>query len=154
MKKKNFINYCGLLGVAAFISYGFVEIKPLKVGGRISIEANCCMEWNRNTISYWGCRNLFLLMYGLVICCFAAARDGLDKTIQAAVDGSCIPGIFPLISIPTIVGCIGAAMIIVAAVATPIAKSQRMREIWFYVMSSGVMLKVVVMELARIIQFI
>ena len=40
--------------------------------------------WNRNTISYWGCRNLFLLMYGLVICCFAAARDGLDKTIQAA----------------------------------------------------------------------
>ena len=43
-KKKNFINYCGLLGVAAFISYGFVEIKPLKVGGRISIEANCCME--------------------------------------------------------------------------------------------------------------
>ena len=85
-------------------------------------------------------------MYGLVICCFAAARDGLDKTIQAAVDGSCIPGIFPLISIPTIVGCIGAAMIIVSAVATPIAKSQRMREIWFYVMSSGVMLKVVVME--------
>lgn len=23
---------------------GFVEIKPLKVGGRTSIEANCCME--------------------------------------------------------------------------------------------------------------
>ena len=45
--------------------------------------------WNRNTISFWGRRNLFLLMYGLVICCFAAARDGLDKTIQAAVDGSC-----------------------------------------------------------------
>ena len=46
------------------------------------------------------------------------------------------------------------AMIIVAAVATPIAKSQRMREIWSYVMSSGVILKAVVMELARIIQFI
>lgn len=45
--------------------------------------------WNRNTISYWGCRNLFLLMYGLVICCFAAARDGLDKTIQVAVAESC-----------------------------------------------------------------
>ena len=49
--------------------------------------------WNRNTISYWGRRNLFLLTYGLVICCFAAARDGLDKTIQAAVDGSCTPAI-------------------------------------------------------------
>ena len=110
--------------------------------------------WNRDTISIWGRRNLFLLIYGLVICCFAAARDGLDKTIQAAIDGSCTPGIFPLVSIPTIVGCIGAAMIIVAAVATPIARSQRMREIWFYVMSSGVMLKVVVMEIARMIQFI
>ena len=110
--------------------------------------------WNRDTISFWGRRNFFLLIYGLVICCFAAARDGLDKTIQAAIDGSCTPGIFPLVSIPTIVGCIGAAMIIVAAVATPIARSQRMREIWFYVMSSGVMLKVVLMEIARMIQFI
>ena len=52
MKKKNFINYCGLLGVAAFISYGFVEIKPLKVGGRISIEANCCMECRMVALRY------------------------------------------------------------------------------------------------------
>ena len=91
IKEKSLLNYCGLLGVAAFLSYtaavvfsplaypgydwmaqavsdlsasnapslrlwnqlsslyakgvdGFVEIKPLKVGGRISIEANCCME--------------------------------------------------------------------------------------------------------------
>ena len=57
--------------------------------------------WNHNDISYWGRRNLFLLIYGLIICCFAAARDGLDKTIQATVDGSCTPGIFPLVSIPT-----------------------------------------------------
>ena len=110
--------------------------------------------WNRNTISFWGRRNLFLLVYGLIICCFAATRDGLDKTIQAAIDGRCAPGIFPLVSIPTIVGCIGAAMIIVAAIATPIAKSQQMREVWFYVMSGGIVLKVVVMEIARIIQFI
>ena len=34
----------------------------------------------------------------------------------------------------------------------PIVKSQHMREIWFYVMSGGVMLKIVVMEIARIIQ--
>ncbi len=107
--------------------------------------------WNRNEINFWGRRNLFLLVYGLVICCFAAARDGLDKTIQAAIDGSCAPGIFPLVSIPTIVGCIGAAMIIIAAIATPIAKSQQMREIWFYVMSGGILLKIAVMEISRII---
>lgn len=42
-------------------------------------------------------------------------------------------------------------MIIVAAVATPIAKSQQMRQIWFDLMSGGVLLKVATMEIARII---
>ena len=54
--------------------------------------------------------------------------------------------------VPNIVGSDGAAIIIIAAIAPPIAKSQHMREIWFYVMSGGVMLKIVVMEIARIIQ--
>ena len=106
--------------------------------------------WNRNVISFWGHKSLFLLIYGLIICCFAATRDGLDKTIQAAIDGSCAPGIFPLVSVPNIVGCIGAAMIIIAAIATPIAGKQYMREIWFYVMSGGILLKIVITEISRI----
>lgn len=106
---------------------------------------------NQTNINYWGRRSLFLLAYGLVICCFAAARDGLDKTIQNTIDGSCAPGMFSLISIPNLIGCIGAAIIIIAAIATPIAKSQHMKQIWFYVMSGGVMLKILVMEAARII---
>ena len=106
---------------------------------------------NRTNINYWGRRSLFILVYGLVICCFAAARDGLDKTIQNTIDGSCELGVFPLISIPNLIGCVGAAIIIIAAIATPIAKSQHMRQIWFYVMSGGVMLKILIMEAARII---
>ena len=106
---------------------------------------------NRTNINYWGRRSLFLLVYGLVICCFAAARDGLDKTIQNTIDGSCAPGMFSLVSIPNLIGCIGAAIIIIAAIATPIAKSQHMKQIWFYVMSGGVMSKILVMEVARII---
>ena len=106
---------------------------------------------NRSNINCWGRRSLFLLVYGLVICCFAAARDGLDKTIQNTIDGSCVPVMFSLVSIQNLIGCIGATIIIIAAVATPIAKSQHMRQIWFYVISSGVMLKILVMELARII---
>lgn len=102
-------------------------------------------------IQYWGCRSAILLVFGLVICCFAAARDGLDKTIQHAIDGNCAPGIFPLVSVPTIIGCIGALLIIVAAIATPIAKTQKMREVWFYVMSGGAVLKIVTMEIARMI---
>lgn len=95
---------------------------------------------------------MVLLGFGLAVCCLAAARDGLDKTIQHAIDGSCAPGLFPLLSVPTVVGCIGAALIVVAAIATPIAKTQRVRAIWFYLMSGGVVLKIVTMELARVIR--
>ena len=107
--------------------------------------------YNRDNIQDWGRRSALLLTFGLVVCCFAAARDGLDKTIQHAIDGSCAPGLFPLVSVPTIVGCFGALLIIIAAIATPIAKTQRAREIWFYVMSGGAVLKIVTMEIARII---
>ena len=107
--------------------------------------------WGRAVIQYWGRRSVLLLVFGLVVCCFAAARDGLEKTIQNAIDGSCAPGLFPLVSIPTIVGCVGALLILIAAIATPIAKTQKMREVWFYVMSSGAVLKIVTMEIARII---
>ena len=103
--------------------------------------------FNRADILYWGRRSAILLVFGLVVCCFAAARDGLGKTIQHAIDGSCAP----LVSVPTIIGCIGALLIIIAAVATPIAKTQHSREIWFYVMSGGAVLKIATMELARII---
>jgi len=107
--------------------------------------------FDRTNIQYWGRRSAVLLVFGLVICCFAAARDGLDKTIQHAIDGSGAPGLFPLVSVPTIVGCVGAVLILLAAIATPIAKTQRMRELWFYVMSGGALLKIVTMEIARII---
>lgn len=107
--------------------------------------------FNRTNIQYWGRRSAILLVFGLVVCCFAAARDGLDKTIQHTIDGSCAPRLFPLVSVPTIIGCVGALLIIIAAIATPIAKTQHAREIWFYIMSGGAVLKIVTMEIARII---
>ena len=107
--------------------------------------------FNRADILYWGRRSAVLLVFGLVVCCFAAARDGLDRTIQHAIDGSCAPGLFPLLSVPTVVGCVGAGLILLAAIATPVAKTQRARKIWFYLMAGGVVLKIATMELARII---
>ena len=106
---------------------------------------------NRTSIQYWRRRSIVLLIFGLVVCSFAAARDGLDKTIQHTIDGSCAPGLFPLVSVPVIAGCVGALLIIVAVIAAPIAKTQKMREVWFYVMSSGAVLKIATMEIARII---
>ena len=106
---------------------------------------------NHASIQYWGRRSAILLVFGLVVCCFAAARDGLDKTIQSAIDGSCAPGLFPLVSVPTIVGCIGASLIVIAAIATPIARSQQARQVWFYIMSGGAVMKIVTMEIARLL---
>ena len=102
---------------------------------------------HRATITGWGRRTLLALV--LVICCFAAARDGLDKTIQNAIDGSCAPGLFSLISIPTLAGCVGAFLILLAAVATLFTHSQHMQEAWFYVLSVGVLLKVATVEVCR-----
>lgn len=108
--------------------------------------------WSRlSPVDHWGLKSAFLLAYGLVICCYAAARDGLDKTIQCAIDGSCAPGLFPLVSLPNIIGCVGALVIIVAIVAIPIAKTQKVREIWFWVMSGGIMGKIAVLEVMRIL---
>lgn len=105
----------------------------------------------RKSTEHWGLRSLILLIFGLVVCCFAATRDGLDKTIQNIIDGSCDPGLFQLVSIPNIVGCIGALAVIVGIIATPIARSQAAREVWFYVMSGGITLKILTVEIARII---
>lgn len=105
----------------------------------------------RASVLCWGRRSLLVLAFGLAICCFAAARDGLDKTIQNAIDGSCAPGLFPLVSVPTVVGCIGALLIVIAAIATPIAKTQKLREVWFYVMSGGAVLKIMTMEISRLV---
>lgn len=112
------------------------------IGGTVAHHAD---------IAYWGRRTAVLLVLGLVVCCFAAARDGLDKTIQCTIDGSCAPGVFPLVSVPTVVGCIGALLIVIAAIATPIAKSQHARQILFYVMSAGAVGKILTMEISRLL---
>ncbi len=92
---------------------------------------------NRDNIQFWGRRILILVIYGLVVCCFAAARDGLDITIQNAVEGTAIAGgIFELVSIPTIIGCIGAGIIIISSIISLFVKSQNVREILFFIGAS------------------
>lgn len=106
---------------------------------------------DRGSVQHWGMRGLLLLVFGLVVCCFAAARDGLDKTIQSSIDGSCAAGLFPLVSIPTVVGCIGALVIIASAIAMLIVSSQQAKELCFWLMATGVAAKIVVVEIARVI---
>ena len=104
----------------------------------------------RAEITHWGTRTLFLAAYGLVICCFAAARDGLDRTIQNAIDQSCAPGLFPLLSPANVIGCIGALIIIVSGIASLFSHTQKFRELWFWAMSAGIGIKVIGVEVLRI----
>lgn len=106
---------------------------------------------HRSTIEHWGTRVLLLFVLGLVVCCLAASRDGLDKTIQYTIDQSTQPGLFSLMSIPTIVGCIGAFMIVISFIGTCLTHQQSMKEFWFYMMSSGIVLKVIVVETFRLL---
>lgn len=48
-----------------------------------------------------------------------------------------------------LLGFIGTAIIIVVAIATPTANTRQDREIWFYVISAAVVLKIAVVEIAR-----
>lgn len=106
--------------------------------------------WHRAEIRSWGLRILLLAAFGLVVCCFAAARDGLDQTVQYMIDGSCSSGIFSLTGIPAIVGYVGAAVIVLSALTAVFVKSQCSREILFYIISCAVTVKIAVIETARI----
>ena len=41
--------------------------------------------FNRVNIPCWGRRSAAVLIFGLVVCCFAAARDGLDIHIYRSI---------------------------------------------------------------------
>lgn len=103
----------------------------------------------RYSVSHWGWHMLFLSVLGLTICCFAAGRDGLHLTIQNAIDGSCTPGIFRLISFPTIAGCIGAFIIIVSQILALFLRDPKSREVLCFVMMGGIIEKIVLIEISR-----
>lgn len=104
----------------------------------------------RKKIDFWGWLILGLAFYGLVVCCFAAARDGLNLTIQNKFDGSCNPGIFELFSIQNIIGSVCALLIIISGIIALFIKKPNVREILFFVMSSAVLIKIVTVEVSRI----
>lgn len=103
----------------------------------------------RGSINNWGWLILGLALLGLIVCCYAATRDGLDKTIQNKIDGSVEPGIFKLISVQNIIGCIGATIIIISGIIAIFVKKQDIKEILFFIMSSGILLKVLTIEISR-----
>ena len=106
----------------------------MQISGTGAAEVQPCWSWD---LSYAASRR-----HG------TALIKQSSMLLTAAAPRECSP--HPLISVPVVVGCIGAAFIVIAAIATPVSRTQRMREVWFIVMSGGVLLKAAVIEIARI----
>ena len=117
----------------------------------IFISSSVFIVFHSASIHTWGRIILLLLIFGLVLCCFAATRDGLDKTIANKIDKTTAPGIFPLISAPTIISSASALVIVICAILTPFLKAQSARKVLYFMISSSMAIKILTIEIARII---
>ena len=103
--------------------------------------------WNRKAIQFWGRRSAFPLAFGLVACCFAAARDRLwTKPSSMPLTVAAHPVFRPH-------GgglCRGGADPSGGWSDAP-GKGQHVRQIWFYIMSGGVRLKLLMVEISRLL---
>ena len=92
--------------------------------------------WSQRQHPVLGAQNCILFAFGLVICCFAATRDGLDKTVQCD-DGSCRLAFSRLSTFPQSLLHWGVPDPL-AAIATPIVKNAADAPVLVYLMSGGI----------------
>ena len=104
----------------------------------------------REKINYWG-RHIFILFaWGLYICIEAATRDNFHLTVQNAIDGITNPGLLPLISFPTIVGMMGAAVVIISGIICLFIRNQSTKRKFCYIVMAAIIIKIVIIEVSRI----
>lgn len=100
-------------------------------------------------IQHWGRRIALLAIFGLVICCFVAVRDGYDKSVQAYFDSEVTAGLFTLDSIQSTLCCIGGAVIAFSSISSIFIKNAKYRKVMFFTLSSVVTLKILIVEISR-----
>ena len=104
----------------------------------------------QNEINSWGKRIAVLALTGLLICIFAATRDGYDLSVQASIDHSTLPGVFTASSIQSILCSLGGAVIAFSIFSSIFVKKQWYRKAMFFTLSSVIIFKVFVIEISRI----
>lgn len=105
----------------------------------------------RGTVQYWGRRTAFLGLFGLVLCCFVAMRDGYDKSVQAFFDTTITAGVFSLESLQSNLCCIGGAIITFSSFSSILVKNQKYRKVMFFLLSATILAKVLVIEISRLV---
>lgn len=119
----------------------------------IFIIFSICAFLKREKITHWGWLIVIAFALGLYICVAAATRDGYHLSVQYAIDGSVLPGLFSIASIKSIVNCILAAVIVLCGLFSIFLKRRKIRKMLFFILSASVLLKVLVIELSRIVLF-
>ena len=108
-------------------------------GIRIASTILICIAWiyiiysavNQSKTQKWGRKTAFLALFGLLICCFAATRDGYDKSVQASFDSTVQAGLFTISSI--------------------FVKNQKYRKVMFFLFSGAIVFKTLLIELSRVV---
>lgn len=108
----------------------------------------------RNEINHWGMRILILFVAGLYTCVYAATRDGFHLTVQNVIDGSTSQGLFSLGSLQSILGSILGIFIVICCIISIFINKQSTRQFLFFLISGGIMSKVILIELSRIIIYL
>ncbi|MDV3425947.1 MAG: hypothetical protein LIR50_02005 [Bacillota bacterium] len=104
-----------------------------------------------NEITTWGKRIAVLALWGLLICIFAAARDGYILSVQAAMNSSITPGLFTAYSTQSRLASMGGAVIAISSISSIFIKKQPYRKAMFFVLSGMIIFKTLLIEISRII---
>lgn len=102
-------------------------------------------------IDKWGRKIAVLVLWGLVICCFVAMRDGYHLSVQASMDSNITAGLFTLESIQSTLCCIGGAIIAFCSLSSIFIRKQKYRKIMFMILSATMLLKTLIIELSRLL---
>lgn len=100
-------------------------------------------------IKFWGRRIALLALFGLVLCCFAATRDSYHLSVENFFDIADTTGVFAFDSIQSILCCIGGAIIAFSSLSSIFVKNQKYRKIMFFMLSTAIILKILIIEISR-----
>lgn len=101
------------------------------------------------SIEFWGRRIVALSLLGLLVCCFVATRDGYHLSVQASFDSSVDAGLFTINSIQSTLCCIGGGVIAFSSISSIFVKNQKYRKVMFFVLSSAIIIKTLIIEISR-----
>lgn len=103
-------------------------------------------------INSWGIRVGSLTIWGFLACIFAAARDKYYLSIQASTSPDVLPGLFAADSAQSVLGSLSGAILIITALTCLFIRKQPYRKVVFFIISAIILLKIFLIEIARISQ--